>query len=181
MTGRVILLHGTSSSGKSTVARAIQALSDDPWIRLGIDAVWNAVDERWMEHGSRSAEGFHWSEDGTIAPGPVGQRIAAGMRAAVAALARAGNDVVADDVFVDPGWLSAWRAELTGIRLLLVGVFAPLHLLEERERSRGNRISGEARAQFEVIHRGVGYDITVDTSDRTPEQCARAILNALAT
>ncbi|MGH3137182.1 MAG: chloramphenicol phosphotransferase CPT family protein [Gaiellaceae bacterium] len=179
MPGRVVLLHGTSSSGKTTVARAVQRLSDEPWVRLGIDAFWNAIDERWMEHGPRAAEGFAWMEDATIVPGAAGQRLAAGMRAAVAAVARADNDVLVDDVFIDSGWLEAWRRELAGLEWLLAGVEAPLHVLEERELARGNRIVGEARAQVDVIHRGIEYDVTVDTSRRSPDECARAILAAL--
>jgi chloramphenicol 3-O phosphotransferase len=179
MPGRVVLLHGTSSSGKSTVARAVQRLSDDPWVHLGIDTFWNAIDERWMEHGPRAAEGFLWIEDATIVPGPVGQRLAAGMRAALAAFARAGNDVIVDDVFIDPEWLPAWRTELAEIELLLVGVVAPIDVLEDRERARGNRIVGEARAQVGVIHRGIEYDLTVDTAHESPEGCARSILAAL--
>ena len=179
MPGRVVLLHGTSSSGKSTVARAVQRLSDEPWVRLGIDTFWNAIDERWMEHGPRAAEGFLWTEDGTIVPGPVGQRLATGMRAALAAFARAGNDLLVDDVFIDPLWLEGWHRELADIELLLVGVVAPTDVLEERERARGNRIVGEARAQVDVIHRGIEYDLTVDTSRQSPEECARSILGAL--
>jgi chloramphenicol 3-O phosphotransferase len=179
MPGRVVLLHGTSSSGKSTVARAVQKLADDPWICLGIDTFWNAIDERWMEHGPRAGDGFAWMDDATIVPGPVGQRLAAGMRAALAAFARTGNDVLVDDVFIDPAWLDGWRSELAGIELFLVGVMAPAHILEERERARGNRVVGEARAQVELIHRGVEYDLTVDTSRQSPEECARSILAAL--
>jgi chloramphenicol 3-O phosphotransferase len=179
MPGRVVLLHGTSSSGKTTVAQAVQRLSGEPWIRLGIDAFWNAIDERWMEHGLHAAEGFAWMENARIVPGPVGQRLAAGMRAAVAACARAGNDMLVDDVFVDRAWLDGWRRELRGIECLLVGVVAPLDVLEERESARGNRIVGEARFQFDVIHRGVEYDVTVDTAQQSPEECARAILSAL--
>jgi chloramphenicol 3-O-phosphotransferase len=67
---------------------AIQALSEEPWLRLGIDAFWTAIDERWMKHGPRAVDGFVWLEDAMIAPGPVGQRLAAGMRAAIAACAR---------------------------------------------------------------------------------------------
>jgi chloramphenicol 3-O phosphotransferase len=179
MSGRVILLHGTSSSGKTTIARAIQELSDEPWLRLGIDAFWSAVHERWMEHGDRAAEGFAWMEDARIVPGPIGQQLAAGMRAAVVACARAGNDMVVDDVLVDPSWLDGWRSELAGLEWLLVGVMAPLHVLEERERARGNRITGEARFQFGVIHNGVEYDVTVDTARQSPEDCARTILSTL--
>lgn len=172
-------MHGTSSSGKTTVARAVQRISDEPWVHLGIDTFWNAIDERWMEHGPRAAEGFLWSEDATIVPGPVGQRLAKGMRAALAAFARAGNDVLVDDVFIDPAWLVGWRNELIDVEKLLVGVLAPADVLEERERARGNRIAGEARAQIEVIHRDIEYDLTVDTSRQSPEECAQSILAAL--
>lgn len=112
--GRVVLLHGTSSSGKTTIARAVQAHSEEPWLRLGIDTFWNAVDERWMEHGPRAAEGFLRRDDATIVPGHVGDRLAAGMRAAVAACARCGNDLLVDDVFIDRRWLDGWRADRRG-------------------------------------------------------------------
>jgi len=51
----------------------------------------------------RAQEGFIWADDTSIVPCPAGQRLATGMRAAVLAVARAGNDVLADDVFIDPG------------------------------------------------------------------------------
>ena len=175
----MVLLHGTSSSGKTTVARAVQTLSEEPWLRLGIDAFWSAIDERWMEHGPRASEGFRWRDDATIVPGPVGDRLASGMRAAISACARCGNDVLVDDVFIDRRWLDGWRTELAGLEWLLVGVRAPLPVLEERERDRGNRIRGEARAQADVIHAGIEYDLTLDTASQSPEECATAILAAL--
>jgi chloramphenicol 3-O phosphotransferase len=178
--GRVVLLHGTSSSGKTTVARAVQALSEEPWLRLGIDVFWSAIDERWMEHGPYASDGFLWQEDARIVPGRVGQQVAAGMRAAIAACARCGNDVLVDDVFIDRSWLDGWRTELAGLEWLLVGIRAPLPVVEERERIRGNRITGEARAQVDAIHNGIDYDLTLDTDSQSPEECARAILAALA-
>jgi chloramphenicol 3-O phosphotransferase len=35
--GRIILLNGTSSSGKSSVARALQEVLSEPYLHLGID------------------------------------------------------------------------------------------------------------------------------------------------
>jgi chloramphenicol 3-O phosphotransferase len=180
MPGRVVLLDWASSAGKTTVARAVQRLSEEPWVHLGIDAFWNAIDERWMEHGPRAAEGFLWTKDASIVAGPVGERLAAGMRAALGAFARAGNYLLVDDVFIDSAWLEGWRTELADVEVLLVGVMAPLRVLEEREAARGNRIAGEAKAQVDRIHKCIEYDLTVDTSRQSPEECARLILAALA-
>jgi chloramphenicol 3-O phosphotransferase len=181
-TGRVILLNGTSSSGKTTIARAFQRLAPDPWLRLGIDSFWGAVDERWMEFGERASEGFRWADRGErgfeIVPGEAGQRLASGMRAAVAAAARAGNDVIADDVMLDRDWLAQWAAGLVGLETLFVAVVVPLDVLEERERLRGDRILGESRAQVDVVHADLIYDIQLDgTAD--PQQSATAIAAAL--
>jgi chloramphenicol 3-O phosphotransferase len=180
--GKVALLHGTSSSGKTTIARALQRLADEPWVRLGIDVFWSAIDERWMEFGPRAQEGFHWVEhDGSfeIVGGPVGQRLAAATRASVGATARKGLNVIADDVLIVPAWLDAWAEALAGLDTLFVGVHAPLEVLEERERDRRNRILGEARGQHSVIHSGIAYDVEVDTDSNDPDARARIIAAAV--
>ena len=186
--GRLVLLNGATSSGKTAVARAFQRLSHDPWLRIGIDAFWSAIDERWMEFGPYAEEGFRWVEarsgDGApagmrIVPGPVGERLAAGMRAAVGALAREGNDVLVDDVLIEPAWLDHWSEVVAGLDTLFVGVHCDLETLERRERERGNRILGEARGQVDNIHRHGLYDVEVDTSSTSPEECALLIAQAL--
>ena len=35
--GRIILLNGTSSSGKTTLVHALQSALPDPWLEIGID------------------------------------------------------------------------------------------------------------------------------------------------
>jgi chloramphenicol 3-O phosphotransferase len=61
----------------------------------------------------------------------------------------------------------------------MVGVFAPLAVLEERERLRKDRILGLARWQFDRVHQGIDYDLAVDTSVESPESCAVRIKLAL--
>jgi chloramphenicol 3-O phosphotransferase len=43
VTTQVIVLNGTSSSGKSGIARCLQAILPDPWIVLGIDTLIRAL------------------------------------------------------------------------------------------------------------------------------------------
>jgi chloramphenicol 3-O phosphotransferase len=35
--GRIVLLNGSSSAGKTTLARTLQVLRDEPWFHLALD------------------------------------------------------------------------------------------------------------------------------------------------
>ena len=94
--------------------------------------------------------------------------------ASVAALARAGNNVIVDDVLVDEDG-SAYRFALAGLEVLWVGVMAPLDVIEAREKLRGDRDIGLARWQYPRVHRNMTYDLTVDATRTTPAEIAHQI------
>jgi chloramphenicol 3-O phosphotransferase len=50
---------------------------------------------------------------------------------------------------------------------------------EARERERGDRVVGMARAQYEVVHRFATYAITVDTGVMDPTTAAATVLAVL--
>jgi chloramphenicol 3-O phosphotransferase len=56
-----------------------------------------------------------------------------------------------------------------------VAVRCPLEELLRRERARGDRSAGTAAAQYDVVHAHGDYDIEVDTSTHTADECARQI------
>jgi chloramphenicol 3-O phosphotransferase len=109
-----------------------------------------------------------------IHDGEAGERLLAGMRRAVAAMARAGNDLIVDDVLVGDG-LADYEIQLAGLRFLKIGVLAPLDVLEAREAVRDDRMPGLARWQFPRVHAGLRYDLEVDSAKATPQQCAEHI------
>jgi phospho-2-dehydro-3-deoxyheptonate aldolase len=47
-TGSIILLNGTSSAGKSTLATAVQDVMDAPYLSLGIDHFFDALPQRYV-------------------------------------------------------------------------------------------------------------------------------------
>jgi chloramphenicol 3-O phosphotransferase len=57
----------------------------------------------------------------------------------------------------------------------LVGLFAPLDVLEQRELERGDRDIGLARWQHRRVHAGIRYDLEIDTAVRSPNETARII------
>jgi chloramphenicol 3-O phosphotransferase len=99
----------------------------------------------------------------------------AGMHQAIAALSRAGNHVIADHVLVEPAWLRECIHVFGELPAFFVGVRCPLDVLEQREKERRNRTWGQAKAQFGVVHAHGTYDLEVDTSISSPEECARQI------
>ena len=179
--GRVILLNGTSSAGKTTIARTLQAVLDDPWLLAGVDSFRDMMPPRWLDDGPHAHDGFAWT---AMAPageepvarlqvGPVGQRMTAAMHRAVRAMADVGNDVIVDDMLVEQGWLLDWARVLDGIDAWLVGVRCPAAVLRQRERLRGIAATrGAAVGQLALVHTHGDYDLEVDTSLATPERCA---------
>ncbi|MEI5033066.1 chloramphenicol phosphotransferase CPT [Streptomyces sp. S1A(2023)] len=172
MTTQVIVLNGGSSSGKSGIVRCLQAELPDPWLAAAIDAFVDA-----LPASLRSAdEGIGFAADGGVTVGPEFRRLEAAWREGVAAMVRAGARVIVDDVFLGgPASQQSWRKALTGLDVLWVGVRCEGTVAEAREIARGDRPRGMAAAQAETVHRGVAYDLEVDTTHTESLTCARTI------
>lgn len=173
--GHVVILNGTSSAGKSSLAKALQAQSPVPYLHLGIDTMVFALPKRYLNPPLwQEVFQYTWPEPGTlvIEAGPLGHQLISGLHDAVAALAQAGNNVIVDHVLLEPRWVQECAQRLGGLPALLVGVYCPLAIVEQRERDRQDRTLGQARAQFDKVHAHGLYDVTVDTSLATPEACA---------
>ena len=160
--GIIIILNGTSSSGKTAITRELQNLLEEPFLEAGIDKFIFMLPSRYLDRPL-------WDDvlGLAVTAGFVGQQLVSGMHQAVAAL-RTGNNVIMDHVLVDPKWLEEICALLVIFQAYLIGIRCPLEVLEERERQRKNRTLGQARAQYVVIHANAIYDLEVDTSLLTP-------------
>lgn len=111
--------------------------------------------------------------------GPVFRAILDGMAPAVRALVDHGSDVIFDHVLHDEPMRSSLAQNLEGLDVFMVGVTCPIGVLEERERTRGDRVLGRARGLDRVVHTFVEYDVTVDTGVHAPGECVDLVLAAL--
>src|SRR5689334_3300849 len=48
MDGRIVILNGTPRSGKSSIARALQARPGGAWMNIGVDTIMAATPERFL-------------------------------------------------------------------------------------------------------------------------------------
>jgi chloramphenicol 3-O phosphotransferase len=186
MTATCIVLNGTSSSGKSSIAMALQELWPRPLQVTGIDTFLAAQSKRFFTFDGREAAGFSMvpvTVDGqpafNLVPGPLGLAMIEASHAYWAACAGAGLDQVIDDVWLVPDQPAGLQDALVAANTLWVGVHCPLALAEQRERERSDRIVGTVRGQHALVHTFRKYDVDVDTSVATPRECAETILAVL--
>lgn len=177
MAARIILLIGTSSAGKSTLAHALQATLPDHFLLFALDDVFRMVSPRWGGGlgGPLSYDGFRYEHDletatTTIRIGPVGRTILTGMHHAVAAFASADVNMIVDDVLLDEQVLPSWAQVLAPFDTWLVKVVAPPATLDARERTRRNPV-GLARGHLAINDIPI-YDWTIDTSRITTDIAA---------
>jgi chloramphenicol 3-O phosphotransferase len=146
-------------------------------LTLGIDDLIRAI-----SHGptDTTAGGtLEFTPDGSVVVGDEFRRAEAAWHEGLAAMARAGDGVgiIIDEVFL-AGRKSQARLQsaLKDLPVVWVGVLCQPEVAEGRERERADRHIGMARHQSERVHGGVAYDVVVDTSDRSADECALAIV-----
>lgn len=172
MSVQVIVLNGGSSSGKSTLARALQDELPEAWLSLSVDTLVDAMPARLTAGG----DGIGFADDGAVDVGPDFTALQDAWTTGLVAMARAGAHLVVDDVFLG-GTASQrrWLDALGDVPTLWVGVRCAPEVAARREAERGDRVAGMAARQAEAVHRGVGYDLEVDTTGTDPADGARTI------
>ena len=87
--------------------------------------------------------------------------------------------VIADHVIVEKAWAEECASLFADRNAYLIGLHCPLNVLEQREKNRKDRTLGQARTQIDVIHRYVTYDLMLDTSQLTTEECVRQVIDRM--
>jgi chloramphenicol 3-O phosphotransferase len=183
--GRLIILNGGSSAGKTSLGKALQDRLPGCWMLLGIDAFWMALPPEQLNLSHVRPEFYSWrsevESDGkeyfVVLPGPYLDRAMYARYRAIRAYLDAGLDVVADDVVWKREWLADATRVFDGCRVWFVGVHVSDEEGARREVQRGDRHGGWNRGSARAAHRnalGI-YDVEIDTTDRPPHMLAREL------
>jgi len=173
VTTQVIVLNGGSSSGKTGITRCLQAILPNPWLGLVVDDLIDRLPPSVLD----SSTGMEFGQQGEVSVGEDFRQVENAWMTGVAAMAKAGARIIIDDVFPLSGSASQerTRAQLSGLEVLWVGVRCDPMIAAGREIARGDRVSGMAASQAEMVHQGVVYDLQVDTGSTESMDCARTI------
>ena len=164
MPGKIILLNGVSSAGKSTLAKAIQQQAASTFYYMSIDMFIEMAGDKAVEKDTIR----------TI------REAMQNFCAAIAALYQLDRNILVDVVCVKDGFdlLPALIEALHDKSVLLTHVKCSPNELEAREKARGDRDVGLARWQLDHAYTDIPYDIEVDTSTENAERCAEKVLAA---
>lgn len=202
---QIVIVTGTTGSGKTTTCREFVNQADDLWLHFGADIfLGSLISRKFVDGGARSEEGVHMTPDDPADPeGPAhlslgthGAGMIATLHEMAAAAVRNGQPVVMDHVTtVSPPILQDCVARLKTLPVLFVALRPPQEMLAERIRGRLAEVekvlgkehaaknnAGTRRASEFVareIFRHDCFDLEIDSGALSPEQVVRKILDRL--
>lgn len=158
----VIILNGTSSSGKSSIAKQIQTQLAQPLIHAQVDHFLDIFNFEAFKTGAESLEavktGFSLFEN------------------SLQQICRTEYPILIDTVFERPEYFDGTVKAVQDRKTYLIGIHCPVSELNIREKNRGNRRIGLASEQFSLVHENKDYDFEIDSSLFSPCECASQIL-----
>ncbi|MDQ3183262.1 MAG: chloramphenicol phosphotransferase [Actinomycetota bacterium] len=180
--GQIVILNGAPRSGKSSIVAVIQDTFDGVWMNLGVDRFMQMTPERYLPGIGLRPGG----ERPDLEPFVVVMYRA--MYESIAAHGRLGLNVVVDvghhDAYSESrGILPDCARRLTGLPVLFVGVRCPIEIIMERRRTTGWSAGKHppVRLWQQEVHLPGNYDLEVDTSMLSPQECATMIRQRLET
>jgi chloramphenicol 3-O phosphotransferase len=180
--GQIVVLNGAPRAGKSSIVAVIQETFNGPWMNLGVDAARQTTPPRCQPGiGLRPGETEHEAA-------PFVPTLYAAWYESIAAHSRAGLNVVVDVAHHDAEILADCARRLEGLPVLFVGVRCPIEVIMERRNagqpgregmyatgSPENPVPEPVALWQRRVHVPGIYDLEVDTSVLSPEECADAI------
>ena len=164
MNRKIILLNGPSSSGKSSLSRALRELiareRSENYEIVSID-----------DHMKISTSETIYEDDVYEISGEMCEKIRE--------LYDAGNGVVIDHVITSERIYDQLIDSMAPVKADTVHIVCPLEVLLKREEERGDRCAGSAEASYTYLYPKEGYDVEVDTGSLSSAEAARKIFDTL--
>lgn len=189
--GKIIFLNGTSSAGKTSLSHALQEILSEPYIHVALDQFRDGLPDKYRGLNAPPNTPGHLGLNvvpitdaekpfTAIKFGTAGVQMLRGMRRAMAAMVESGNNIIVDDILLEPEFLDDYVEVFAPFDVIFVGVRCPLGVINAREVARPGRFPGTAYGHFTSCHAHASYDLEVDTSELSPAQCAQLVASFVA-
>ncbi|MDD1793993.1 chloramphenicol phosphotransferase CPT family protein [Enterovibrio makurazakiensis] len=168
---QIILLNGTGSSGKTSIANTLIEQLPVQYLNFSIDSVLYALPpsdlEKMMEGKAITRQGYDYPT------------LVRGYHQAAKGLANAGCKLILDNAWIPDEEKRDMLEAFSEFDVCLVGVKCHLLVAMERERQRGDRAIGLAESEYNHVHTNMNYDFEVDTTTLSPQANTDKIMTFL--
>lgn len=163
--GKIIILNGVSSSGKTTLAKVIQDRSPIPLYKLDIDDFILMSPDKFNDY-----ENCDFSVQYTFA---------SKFFHVVKLYSDLGFDLIVPYMFFkNSETLQEFRVLLNDYPVFVVNISCSVEELKRRETKRENRKIGSAEEQLILLETDFENSLTVDNFENTNDLCADEIIEA---
>lgn len=179
--GKVIILNGTPRSGKSSIASVIQNNFEGVWMNIGVDRIMDMTPEKFQPSIGLRPGGERPDLE------PLIQKLYLAMYKSIVAFSLEGLNVVVDighheGYSVKRKFLHQASQILNGTPAWLIGVRCPIGTVMKRRIEswkKGYTPEGKVPTPValwqQLVHEPGLYDLEVDTSLLTSEECAAQV------
>ncbi|WP_456276278.1 phosphotransferase-like protein [Bacillus sp. AK128] len=163
--GKIIVLNGVSSSGKSTLSKKLLSQLKD-YYHLSIDE-FDKVIEVMEERGI---------ENGRLIPVPTEFLFHDNIKM----FSDYGVNLIVDQILFNKETMDDFLTKLHKYPILFVGVYCFEEEINRRELQRENRTVGQGKSQLQFVHQqNEVYDVSVRTDIEPLELCVENIISGL--
>ena len=163
---KAIIINGASSSGTTSLVLAFSQHYPE-YTPVYIDSFIDTLSkDMWLRCASTD-EG--WAEIGIA------------FNTHISKLVNEGKTVIADTFYQLPVVQEHLCNTLGRKNVFLVQLFCELEELEQRELIRGNRRIGLARGQFTRVYSLETYDLQIDSTHQSTDECSKILHHHLST
>ena len=165
--GIILYLNGVTSAGKSTIAKEIQKKSELNFYHLSHDIFQQMVSPKFLRQNYFKH---------------LGEAILQAYQTAKL-MSDNGINIIYDGMILELGELKPHHQKIKTIfkdsNIKFIEVYCPLEICKQRNIERQDRGANQSEEQSQIMAKGVEYDISVDTSVNSAEQCAKIIINSI--
>ncbi|TCZ73220.1 chemotaxis protein [Paenibacillus albiflavus] len=172
--GMIVLLNGTSSSGKTSISNELVNQKEILFHHLSIDDFFNNYNEfinnKFPDEPIREV-------DAQVVAQILDDSIISVYYSTIKLLSEMGFNVIVDTVIDNDKRFNEFLDQFFDQPTLFIGVICSKEELIRREQTRGDRKIGLAASQFSKVYCFEEYDLEVNTEEMNPIECAEKILS----
>lgn len=179
----IIFLNGTSSAGKTSIIPKLQNRLKKPYMHVGIDHFFFMFPPDYIMNGSESHLGYCFNnfqdDDGpkiSISKGIYAEKMGKVKLTSIQALLDQKFNLIIDEVLFAEEDFQDYLTLLKDYKVFFIAIKPSIECVVDREKMRNNRVLGLARGLYQNVYENKVYDLVVDNSFLTPDECAEEIV-----